>query len=154
MTPTGGRWTRSALRAGAGLTLIEVLIAVAILAIGILGALALQTTSLQTTRQMSDVQALTQIAFRELEFQRSVFDGSPPADLDCDAGLAAVGASRGYVCDVVVVDCHVAAGQASCPPAGAGPENAFLVQVTATGPTGGSVTLQRLLGERVFEDEE
>lgn len=154
MTQVAHAQTRRGSHRGLGLTLIEVLIAVAILAIGILGALALQTTSLQTTRQMSDVQALTQVAFRELEFQRTVFDGLPPEDLDCVAGLSAAGAGRGYECDVVVVDCLVVAGQASCPPNVAGPGNAFLVQVTATGPAGGSVTLQRLLGERVYEDEE
>ena len=154
MTPERLVRTSGGPRSVLGLTLIEVLIAVAILAIGILGALALQTTSLQSTRQMSDVQALTQVAFRELEFQRTTFDGLPPGDLNCEAGLATVGERQGFECDVVVVDCHVAAGQASCPPVGAEPENAFLVQVTATGPTGGSVTLQRLLGERVFEDEE
>ncbi|MDZ7800519.1 MAG: prepilin-type N-terminal cleavage/methylation domain-containing protein [Trueperaceae bacterium] len=149
----GSRLTASKSRR-AGLTLLEVIIAVAILAIGILAAAGLQTTALRTTRNVSLIQALTERANEELAFQRSVFD----RDLEPTAGACSspVSDSDPYrdeiVCTVEVFDCVVTAGSsAACDDSGAG--NAFLVRVTTTSPLGPrEVVLQRVLGERPYFD--
>ena len=137
-----------------GLTLVEVVIAVAILAIGILAALAMQSTALQSTRRMTVAQAFTKIAFTELDFQRSVFTTtSAPAPGSCVGRLTGADAASGFECEVVVTDCVVTESAANCPPA-SGVPNAFLVDVIVGRPNDGSLTLRRVLGERVYFEEE
>jgi len=53
-----------------GLSLIEVLIAVAVLAIGILATVAFQTSTLNTNRQAQTINQLTRLATTEMEIRR------------------------------------------------------------------------------------
>lgn len=134
-----------------GLTLIEVLIALAVIAIGILATLGLQATALQTTRAMSGAQTLTQIGFSELEFQRSIFTPTSTPPTDCLARMSPADIAAGFGCEVVVLDCSVGSTSATC---GGGTGNAFLIEVTATRSIGPALTLRRVLGERTFTDIE
>ena len=140
----------------AGLTLIEVLIAVALIAIGILAALAMQTTALQTTSRMTVTQTLTQVAFTELDFQRSIFTatGGPSAG-SCDGRMPNGLFGAGYRCEVIVDDCEVTSTSALCGGAVTTDEpNAFLVRISATRTSGEEVSLNRVLGERTYFEED
>ena len=146
---------RRPLMARSGLTLLEVILAVAILAIGILGALAMQSTALQTTRGMTVAQTFTKVAFAELDFQRSIFTATnTPIAGSCAERLSEADAAANFDCDVEVIDCLISGGAANCPAAGGVLPNAYLVEVTVSRPNEGSLTLRRVLGERVYFDEE
>lgn len=140
-----------------GLTLIEVLIAVALIAIGILAALAMQTTALQTTSRMTVTQTLTQVAFTELDFQRSIFTATQePSAGSCNARMPDGLEAAGYDCEVIVEDCEITSAGAVCGGAVTSDEpNAFLVRISASRASGEEMSLSRVLGERTyFEDDE
>lgn len=138
-----------------GLTLLEVILAVAVLAVGILAALAMQSTALRASRGMTIAQTYTKIAFTELDFQRSIFTTTnTPVAGSCVDRLSAADSVANFDCDVVVVDCVVTSGVANCPPVNGTLPNAYLVEVTVSRPNDGSLTLRRVLGERIYFDED
>lgn len=137
-----------------GLTLLEVILAVAILAIGILASLAMQSTALQSTRGMTVAQTYAKVAFTELDFQRSIFTTTnTPTAGSCEDRLSPADAAANFECNVVVIDCLVSAGAVTCPST-SGLPNAYLVEVTVSRPNDGALTLRRVLGERIYFDED
>ncbi|HET8986567.1 MAG TPA: prepilin-type N-terminal cleavage/methylation domain-containing protein [Trueperaceae bacterium] len=90
-----------------GLTLLEVVIAVAILAVGALGAAALQATGLKATRAAQDVQRLNTVA-------RSTIDVWRGADLTTTV-LASFDCSTDDVtCVVEIRPCALAGAALAC----------------------------------------
>jgi len=84
----------------AGLSLVEVLIALAILAIGIVALANLQASSLQYTSRAEELRTVTQIAEAELEWRRQTLirpdrvacESTVPAGFDCNVDIVPVGA--------------------------------------------------------------
>jgi prepilin-type N-terminal cleavage/methylation domain-containing protein len=121
-----------------GLTLVEVLIAIAILAIGILAALGLQSSALAASRQARIVQELTKIAEAELSIRRTMV--SDPNDVTCVAQIA-----PGFTCGIIVTPCVVAVGGSfTCATGTTGPV-AHRLTVTATGPGSRQLTVTGLV---------
>ena len=76
----------------AGLTLIEVMIALLILTVGVLAAAGMQATALGATRTAEVVQTLNAAARRELETARGrTIDATLPTALACGSGAAGCG---------------------------------------------------------------
>ena len=124
-------------RRHAGLTLVEVLIAIAVLAIGILAAVGLQTTSLQASSRARIVQEMTKVAESELAIRRSIV--STTADVAC---ITPVG--TGFGCAVVVTPCALGGGGAfTCPSAS---PSAHRITVTVTGPRNATEAVTGLVG--------
>ena len=86
--------TRSCARSG--LSLVEVLIALAVLAIGIVALANLQASSLQFTSRAEELRTVTQIAEAELEWRRQT--RIRPERTDCESIIP-----PGYDCSVEIV---------------------------------------------------
>ena len=79
-----------------GLSLIEVLIALAVLAIGVFALASLQASSLQYSSRAEELRIVTQIAEAELEWRRQT--RIQPARTDCESIIPA-----GFQCSVEIV---------------------------------------------------
>lgn len=125
------------MRSDAGLTLIEVLIAIVILAVGVLAAAAMQTTALRASSDARAIQDVTEFAKREIELRRQ-FDLSSTAGKskaeDCPD-------PTGYTCTVEVRACQLSGTALSC---AGGTSNlvADQIAVTVTGPREKTTTLK------------
>jgi len=90
-------------RSRRGVTILEVILAIAILAIGILALAGLQASSLRTNRQAQTINQLTRLASSEMELRRQTT--ATPGTTDC---LTTV--PQGFSqddCTVEVVPCGV-----------------------------------------------
>lgn len=86
--------TRS--NARSGLSLVEVLIALAVLAIGIVALANLQASSLRFTSTAEELRTVTQIAEAELEWRRQT--EIQPLSTDCESTVP-----NGFECTVAIV---------------------------------------------------
>lgn len=90
-----------------GLTLLEVVIAVAILAVGVLAAAMLQASSLRATRAAQDLQSINLVARSQIDSWRgSQLTQTTAETFDCSTGA--------LTCEVVVRPCTLAGGGLTC----------------------------------------
>jgi len=117
----------------AGLTLVEVVLAVGILAFVLLTVAALQGSSLQVTAETAATRASVRLAENEIELQRL----SPSST--CTTTMP-----EGFSCTVDVLPCTQAAGAIACT-AATDPSSATssAVRVTIVDARGNDVTLTR-----------
>ncbi len=130
------------MKTSAGLTLIEVMIAMAVLSIGVLAAASLQTTSLSASSKARIIQEVTNTARTEMERQRQFVrtgTGPAPASPSCLST-----APTGYTCTVTVVPCRIVSNALSCGP-GNGTVLADQVTVRVVGPQASSVELRTVV---------
>jgi prepilin-type N-terminal cleavage/methylation domain-containing protein len=112
----------------AGLTLIEILIAIVIIAVGILAAIGLQASALQASGRAREMQEASKIADAELALRRSMVSAVSASS----AGDACITFAPGFVCNVLIEACSVGG---ACAP-GASNGVAHGVTVTVTSPRG------------------
>lgn len=128
----------------AGLTLIEVVVAVFVLSVGVLAAAALQGSALQSSRHASITQQLTHLAEGELERQQRTLQSSlavPATSASC-----ASEDHPGYSCNVDITPCHFANGTLQC--SASTPANlikAYEVSVSVIAPQHSTLTLRTLV---------
>lgn len=142
------------MRQRAGLTLIEVVIAIAVMAIGIIAAAQMQASSLQNTALAQALNEVTRTVRAELELQRHTAtinsdleegEAAEPVDtveFDCLNPLAAgIGA-----CTVVVEPCTIALTPSASLICGSGVLSppAYRITVDAEGRRGVSLSVSTL----------
>lgn len=121
----------------AGLTIIELLVALAVLTIGAVALAGLQLASLRLA-QVTEVRSrLLHVAEAELAFRRLGLGGAAG---DCRA--LPEGEMAGLSCRVSAHSCELHSASVSCGPDFSGPLTQFTVQ--ASHPTGGSISLTAL----------
>lgn len=132
-------------RADAGLTLVEVVIAVLILAIGMLGAAALQGSGLNATRTSQEIQELNAEARSELDARRLQLTTTTFSNHTTGACLV----TGDFACTVEIRPCRVIGASLDCSAAVAPVPAPAAHAVTVTISTGqNDVTLQTVvLGE-------
>ena len=133
--------TRRCSAARSGLTLVEVLIAMAILAIGIMALAQFQAASLRNTALADSISQTTRFVRGELEWQRQT--AVSPADVTCATLLPDGFAS----CAVTIVPCaygFTTAGGGALYCAEDASPSTYRVTVNAVGPRGQELTLQTL----------
>jgi prepilin-type N-terminal cleavage/methylation domain-containing protein len=128
--------TRS--RARSGLTLLEVVIAVAVLAVGVLAALGLQGTALNATGRARASQEVSKLAQAELAIRREM-TLAPVTNQACRTIVP-----TGYGCTVTVSACSLASSTFSCTGTIATPV-AHFVTVNVTGPRSPVLTVNALV---------
>ena len=127
-----------------GLTLIEVLIAIAVLAIGVLALAQFQAASLRNTALADGINQTTRLVRGELEWQRQT--AVSPDVTDCEAALN--GLPDGFTeCVVEILPCafvftEAGGGFLACDVDSA--PSTYRVTVTAIGPRGQELTLETL----------
>ena len=110
-----------------GLTLLEVVIAVAVLAVGVLAAAMLQASSLRATRAAQDLQGINLVARSQIDSWRgSRLTQTTVETFDCSTGS--------LTCEVVVRPCATAGGGLTCTLATVVDPSAHAVIVTVTSP--------------------
>lgn len=115
-------------RRTAGLTLIEVLIALMVLAIGVVAAAQLQAASLRFSGNAADLKVATEVAKSELEWRRQTAL-TVGADQACASNLP-----DGYSCAVTVLPCNAVGSDFSLTCAeGLVSPVAYQISVTAAG---------------------
>ena len=130
-----------------GLTIIEVVIAVSVLAIGVLAMAGLQSSSLQGTRDASINQEIANLAYLELELQRSFrrvteqeIGGTCRTFIGDEVGEPGVVDKGQYTCAVRFYPCQWEGTGLKCleAPQSVSSEDrvATQVTVTVTGPGG------------------
>lgn len=118
----------------AGLSLIEVLIAVSLLSVGVLGAAALQSSALQGTAKAESLQTITSIAEGEIYYRRQIRP-TASSNNNCEAGTPS-----GYSCTVDTTACTISASAFTCSDSVSFPD-AYKVDVTVTGLRGDTTTV-------------
>ncbi len=127
------------MRRSNGLTLLELLIALAVLSVGIVAGAAMQTTALRTTNRATVLQQGVKIATAELEMQRQL--ATPANKTTCLSG-----ASAGYTCEAVVVPRSVSGTALTCASTvPTGSRVAYRVTVTISGPLESQYSLTSLI---------
>lgn len=127
-----------------GLTLVEVLIALAVLAIGVVALAQFQAASLRNTALADALNQTTRLVRGELEWQRQT--AVSPDVVDCEAAVN--GLPAGFTdCSVEIVPCALVFTEAGggllvCDEDAA--PSTYRVTVTATGPRGQELTLETL----------
>lgn len=139
------------MKASAGMTLLEVIVALVVLTLGVLAAAMMQTTALRASNDATAIQGVTKLAEGELELRRSVsLSTSPGNSPECQSvGKDNDGKPKvpvGYTCTVVVRPCQLsstAPPTLSCPTSGT-VTNPVADQaiVTVTGPRSKTVALR------------
>lgn len=110
-------------RSASGLTLLEVVIAVAILAVGALGAAGLQATGLRATRGAQDIQRLNTVARSQVDVWRGVtFTNTTPSSSDCS--------TTDIACIVEVRPCALTGASLACDLASVAEPVAHAISVT------------------------
>lgn len=132
------------MRSGSGLTLVEVIVAMAILAVGILAVFMLQATSLRGTRTAAASQTLTNMAQSELQLQRefSRHVRSPVRGETCRS--LADGDDR-YDCEVRVFPCELVGGSLVCRNGDVATADARQVTVIVTARDGASAEVSTVV---------
>jgi Tfp pilus assembly protein PilV len=136
MTPT------PTARHRAGISIVEILIAVVMLAVGALAALGLQTSSLRASGTAESLQTLTRVAESELQFRRGIDRGGAAL---ANAAQCRVLVPDGTTCTVVVEPCALVSGAATCTGIAAADATAHEVTVTTVGAQGREVVLTTLV---------
>lgn len=132
---------RNSSRFADGLTLVEVVIAVAILAVGVLAAFAMQASALQATRTATITQDLSNIAASEIELQRAfVRTVASPATLPCRTAFE----QPMYACSVTVLPCTYISGTLTCVNQNVVGPSARQITVTVTGPQNRTAVLSTI----------
>lgn len=130
------------MKAVAGLTLLEVLIALVVLAVGVLMAAAMQTSALRASGDAAALQGVTRVAENEIAFRRQIGYGDATTDTGADRGPACLTAPpEGYECRVDMRYCALLGAALSCS-VGAAPRDADQITVTVGGPRGKTITLR------------
>jgi len=130
----------------AGVTLIEVLIAIVILAVGILGVAQLQTASLRNTAVAQALNETTRAVRGELEWQRT----TAVAPVDDDTCATVPDDFESCTVDVVACAYYVVDEDAGTTAFGCEPDvtvttpSTYRVTVTAVGPRGQSLALSAM----------
>lgn len=121
------------MRRGDGLTLVEVVVAIAILAIGVLAVFALQGSALRGTRTATIAQELSNLVQSELQLQRefSRHVNAPVWGESCRSGIVR---DDVYTCTVDVLPCEMAGSDLRCRAASVSDAVARQIDVTITGP--------------------
>lgn len=122
------------MKSSAGLTLLEVIVALVVLAVGVLLAATMQTSALRASSDASAVQGVTKFAEAEIELRRQI-------DLTASAGKAPTcitSVTSGYTCQVEVRACQLSGSSLSCSGTGS---DADQVKVTVSGPRSKTVAL-------------
>ncbi len=129
---TRGAPTRPGQTREAGLTLVEVVIAVAILAIGVLAVFALQGNALRGTRGAVLSQEMANLAQSELQLQRefSRYVSAPVRGESCRSGIPA----DAFECVVDVLPCELSGGSIVCRNSSVASAVARQIDVIITGP--------------------
>ena len=133
----------SAMKNARGLSLVEVLVAIAVLAIGVIGAVQLQASSLTASSRGESIQDATTIARAELEHRLQIILTPNPSE-DCLAEIP-----DSFQCTAAVLPCTFASGAVSC---SAGIDAGILgyeISVEATGPRGDTARLTSFVGSLV-----
>lgn len=129
-----------------GLTLVEVLIAIAILAVGILGVAQLQTASLRNTAVAQALNETTRAVRGELEWQRTT--AVAPVDGDTCGTVAGDFESCNVnvvACAYYVLDEETGATAFACEPdVTVTTPSTYRVTVSAVGPRGQSLALSAM----------
>ena len=84
----------------AGLTVVEVLVALVILAVGVAGAVQLQAVALRMSSQAESIKTSTQVAEGEIEWRRQT-EIVTGAAMPCASYVP-----DGYACDVTIEPCN------------------------------------------------
>ena len=137
-----------------GLTLIEVIIAIAMLAAGVLAALAFQASTLRTNTNATIINQMTRVATSEMELRRQIeptpditpcFTDLPPGFADPDDAVDQLRACRvefePCTFDIVVEDGE-SVYRLRCGPSV--PIATYRVTVFVEGPRGDQIQLQSL----------
>lgn len=125
-----------------GLSIIEVVLAMAVLAIGVFAAFSMQSGSLQATRTATITQELSNIALSEIELQRAFTRDvrETATGLTCRTSYE----KPAYTCSVTVHPCTYAGSTLTCN-SGSLAEGvvsaARQIIVTVTGPQGRQASL-------------
>lgn len=125
----------------AGLSLIEVLIAIAILGVGILALAQLQTASLRNSALAESINRATRLARGELEWQRQT--ALDPGEIDCSALVP----DDFGECRVDVLPCSLefaSGGGASLVCGASVSPSTYRVTVSVEGPRGQDIVLSTL----------
>lgn len=127
-----------------GITLVEIMIAVAIIAIIVLVIAGMQGTALRANTQAQRLQTATSLAEGELELQRQ---RPPAARLRARCEIDRVGLSNfaGYTCVVSAYPCRYSNNILSCQANGVSDPVAYQVIVEVSGPANTVVTLQTVV---------
>lgn len=122
------------MKSTAGMTLLEVLIAIVVLAVGVLAAAAMQTNALSATNDARAIQGVTKLAEEKIEFHRQLDYNDPLTERnpECEA-------PGGYTCTIEVRACQLSGSTLSCTGFGTGADQ---ITVTATGPREKTITLR------------
>lgn len=122
------------MRASAGLSLVEVTVALFIFAVGVIAAASLQVSALRASSTARTVQEVTNAARTEMELQRQ----APKSG--CQAAVP-----EGYSCTAEVSPCRVQGGALVCGAATSAELAAHQVTVTVTGPQDRAITLRTVV---------
>lgn len=117
------------MRTNAGLTLLEVIVAIGVLVIGVFAAVQFQMTSIRATGDSEVMQQLTRIAQAEIEWRRQTA-------IDLGSHECQTFRPEGYVsCEVTMTPCVMLPGQNTftCNPSVLSPI-AYQVRVEVEGP--------------------
>lgn len=120
-----------------GLSLIEVIIAVAIVAVAALAAAMIQANTIRSTGKAVAIQKVTKLAEQELELRRQITP-SAGTNLSCSSTVAS-----GYVCQVNVLGCQLNAGTLTCSTSVTTPV-AYQINVAVSGPKGDAIQLRTI----------
>lgn len=125
----------------AGITLVEVLIAIVVLAVGIATLVQLQANSLRHTTLAQALNETTRLVRGELEWQRQT--ALAPGDIECSY-LIPDGFSS---CTVEITPCSLVFGESGPSSLVCGEEvspSSYMITVSAEGPMGTELTLSTL----------
>ena len=122
----------------AGLSLLEVLLAVVIMSVGVLAASALQASAVLGTAKAENMQTVTSLAESEVFFRRQIRPTS-------GNGLACEGGSlEDYTCNVTVTPCSINGAAFTCNNNVTDPA-AYQIAVTVVGPRNDSTTINSVV---------
>lgn len=124
------------MKSSAGLTLLEVLVAIVVLAVGALMAATMQTSALRASSDATALQGVTKLAERELERLRKI-DLSSASNFDCQLTEEE---KESYTCTIQIRSCQLTGTALSCP-ASSNPV-ADQVAVSVNGPRQKTITLR------------
>lgn len=131
------------MKASAGLTLLELLVAIVVLAIGVLAAASMQTSALSASNRSRIAQEVTNTARTEAERQRQfVRFGTAPAP---PSPVCLSSVPSGYTCTVTVAPCRIVSGALTCMTTATGPVVADQVTISVSRPQNSPVLLRTVI---------
>ncbi len=135
------------MRRAAGLTLVEVLIALVVLAIGVMSAAALQASALRANSKAEGLRDVTRVAQSELAWERYsevapyvAENPTPIAGVSTYAYRCVSILPANMSCTFEVLPCNIVSGALTCARNVVSPL-AYQIEITATDPRGDTVTL-------------